>query len=321
MMGDRLPRTHRGLRWSLRSLGLGLLLVVLATQDWADLLATLRAADLLWVALTIPVFHAMVFFKVQRWRHLLRTQQVGYPPFAAYRAYLIGIFWGYVTPGRLGDFARVLYLRRDVRSPFALGLASILMDRLADLGMVVAVAAIGLLWLINSASLWLSLPGLAVITLGVLWAWSPFLSWGSRLVERLLAQDQRQFTDALARFTPGNLLLPAIYTLLAYGLYFLMCYCVGLALDLGTSYHFIAICVAAIGVAALLPLSIGGFGSREALLAGLFATQGLSTEAALAYALLFFVTVWLIPGLAGLLLWQLDPIDDLQQQMRPTPAP
>jgi hypothetical protein len=41
----------------------------------------------------------------------------------------------------------------------------------------------------------------------------------------------------------------------------------------------------------------------------LFLFQGFSEEQALAYSLLFFVTVWLIPGLTGAALWQIDPPD------------
>lgn len=309
------------LRWLLRGIGLTLLLIILAVQDWNNLWATLKTANLILLLLTIPLFHLMLVCKTWRWLLLLRTAGIRYTFLPAYRSYLVGIFIGYVTPGRLGDLVRVFYLKREQGASISAGLASIVLDRFADLAMLIFTASIGL------TALFAPIYAVGVVLLLLLlgagasaWLWGPLVRLISRLLVRRLPGDAGEnFMGAMGAYSPITLLALAPITAAAYGCYFLLCWLVALSLDLPLSYWFIATCIAAIGIAALLPISIGGFGSREALLVGLFATQQHSSEEAFAYSLLFFLAVWLIPGLTGAALWQSDPppIDQLRAAALP----
>ena len=73
----------------------------------------------------------MIAVKAMRWRLLLQAQGVEYPLGKCIEVYSIGIFWGIVTPGRLGDFVKVLYLKRHGLNVLH-GLFSVVGDRLFD---------------------------------------------------------------------------------------------------------------------------------------------------------------------------------------------
>jgi uncharacterized protein (TIRG00374 family) len=85
--------------------------------------------------LLIPV---LVFVKAYRWLLLLESDQIHYPLSRALLASWAGYTLGDVTPGRLGEFARVGYLKRDIQVPFIEGVTISIIDRIYDLFFLIA---------------------------------------------------------------------------------------------------------------------------------------------------------------------------------------
>ena len=65
-----------------------------------------------------------------------------------------------------------------------------------------------------------------------------------------------------------------------------------------------------VGLAAFLPISVAGFGTREGLLALVFAHRAVpdSLEMALAYSGLFFGFCFAVPALMGFACWLKNPL-------------
>jgi uncharacterized membrane protein YbhN (UPF0104 family) len=66
--------------------------------------------------------------RAQRWSLLLERVGVRVPAWTSYRLTLVGTFYGIVTPGRVGEFARILH----VSAPRTATLSAAIWDRVAD---------------------------------------------------------------------------------------------------------------------------------------------------------------------------------------------
>jgi uncharacterized protein (TIRG00374 family) len=250
---------------------------------------------------------------------LLRLQQLELPLPRAVLLYSSGIFLGSCTPGRLGDLAKALYLRQARGISWEKALAGSLADRLLDLGVMVVLACWALFHLKLVAGLerwwpWLvwGLAGLG----GVGWI---FALKGKRAVARavpswLRQQPFYQFARRMRLEMRGLASWAGVgalgLTLLAYLLYFSQTWMIARAQGLALSAADLSAAIVLVGLASFLPISIAGLGTREGLLIFILGHRGVpeSTEAGVAYSLLFFVTCFAFPAAVGALCWLKAPL-------------
>ncbi len=231
-----------------------------------------------------------------RWRIL--AHGIGFTTSAieCVRIYFIGMFFGLAVPSTLGaDGARTLYLGRDEPGQ-ARALSSVVFDRLIGLVTLVAVAVAALL-LGPSGDLPQGLVT-AIVAGGValLAAWglalpaARLLPEGGR-IRRLLEEDLQPY------FRDRRLLLRALLlSCIVHGIQILTQKVLTDALGLSVPLGFVAIYHPLVVLASAVPITIGGFGLREAAYAYLLPHVGIATDDAVALALLW----WAIGALGGL---------------------
>src|SRR5262245_26818868 len=120
-----------------------LVLVVWRIPDRGAILRALAAASAWPLVLAVLLNAANIHLMVMRLDVLLRTQGIHYPMGRAWASFLSSLYVGMLTPGRVGDVLRVQYLRHDLGVPYSEGLASIVMDRVCDLYVLLAFVAVG----------------------------------------------------------------------------------------------------------------------------------------------------------------------------------
>ena len=131
------------LRLGLRLLGPALLLYFLLTVNLGEVWRTLLATDPWLFLLSLLLVVPFLILKAVRWQLILRAWQIILPLREATALYCIGIFLGVVTPGQAGDAVKAWYLRKR-GYPLSTGLASVVVDRLFDVGISALLAATGL---------------------------------------------------------------------------------------------------------------------------------------------------------------------------------
>ena len=131
---------------AIRLIGLAILVFILLKIDLKATLAAL--ADLHWSYLLLAVAANLPLFglKAWRWQEMLKMQGISYPWRDAFLAFVAGLFLGLVTPGRVGEMSKALYLKQDQGVPVSVGLANVLMDRLFDLYTIMVLGTAGLIW-------------------------------------------------------------------------------------------------------------------------------------------------------------------------------
>ena len=308
------PR-RRLLRSAIRLLG-PLILVVLLWRlgDVDEVWRLMTSADLLLVGAAVLINFANIHLKVLRWRALLAARGIHYPLGRAWGAFLSSLYVGMLTPGRVGDVLRIQYLRHDEDTPYAEGLASVVMDRLCDLyvlGFMVAAAVarfssvvVGdlatIAWVgvgvVVVAPLALLVPGLAEKTMGVVYA---------RVAKDPSGLDR--FLRALRGYLGRGLLVAVPLSVLAILLTFVQGWLIARAVGLELSYIDVAALLAIGNFLGLLPVSISGVGVREAFYAVIFPSLGLSASSGVGFGLLVFVVIYVGLTLKGFVSWQIAP--------------
>ncbi len=137
------------LRFALKlALGLGILALLLYHADVEALRAAFRRINI-WVVLSLPVFYVHMFLKTLRWRAFLHGQGVRLPLGPAFGIYMNGTFLGLISPGRVGEVYRAWVLVRNKSASLGLGLASVFVDRMADLIALSILGFFGFLYLLQ----------------------------------------------------------------------------------------------------------------------------------------------------------------------------
>jgi uncharacterized protein (TIRG00374 family) len=303
----------------LRVLGLILLIVLFLRVDIKLVLQTLSEVDLVLLGLSIILIFPLIFLKAVRWRAILHSQTISMSLSEANQAYFSSLFLGFLTPGRLGEFARVFYVREGNDVPTGVALSSVLADRLFDLYALLFVGGAGLLSIqTREFQIHIFLIALGLITVPlILFLNDRTFLWVQQLGTRVGDLGRKIFSDdglligvrvGLRQLDASQFLLSIILTGIAYTVFFSQCYLLGLALSIRVGYVPIAYAIALGSLITLVPISISGLGTREAVITAYLAIVGVSPEASISFSLLVFFTFYIVGGFFGAIAWWLKPI-------------
>jgi len=284
-------RAHKALLRGL--LGLALLAAVLALADPARVLAQLRQAHIGWLLAGLAAGIASNLVSALRWRALARWLGAEVSVRDATRWYFQAIGLNALLPGAVvgGDVYRAVVLRRAGQDTAAASW-SVVLDRVSGLWMLCAIGGLGaaacapqlapvlrlpqgafVALMLGGTALWLALP----------WAVPVLLrhdraarGWLAPLRAAALRPDfARQWAGQAVASAAVQALSAAA---LAGG---------GLALGLQLPAAVWAWAIAPVFLMAALPLSVGGWGTREAAAVAALAPFGVAAPAAVGVAVVY----------------------------------
>ncbi|HEX9988777.1 MAG TPA: lysylphosphatidylglycerol synthase transmembrane domain-containing protein [Chloroflexia bacterium] len=320
----RRPASRR--TWAVRIAGTLLfagLLVVLDLQGalrLEDVLAALVRANPLLVALSIALYVPFLVVKAARWRMVNADMHMPTNWADAWRIYAIGLAAGTFTPGQAGDALKAWYLQR-MGYPLARGLGGSVLDRLFD---VAALAVLGLLGVAvygqRFAGQTPALVGLAALCLGAVafFAWSRTRTWAVNIVARRLAAVRGQGsgirnegpgaggegreTAEVWSFRPVTLVSAGLLTVASFATSIFRVWLLAAALGVWLGPLEVSGFVGLTTAAALVPVTVGGVGTRDFVAALAFAQLGRAPEEGVAVSALILLLNF-AQAVAGWLVW------------------
>jgi uncharacterized protein (TIRG00374 family) len=274
----------------------GLLAVLLSRVDLGRLWDLSRTASIAWLLAALATYFIGIVVSVWRWGILLDAQHVPIRFAARLRSFLVATFFNNFLPSNIGgDVIRI----RDTAGPAGsktLATTVVLVDRgLGLLGLVFVAAsgatlaarmsaaigpmAPGLLWGVLAAAIALAAP-VVLLPHGLGKLLRPLRAihqeWVEERIERL--------TSALARFRDAPRALGACFAgaILVQAIIVGFYWAIARALGLHVPLAHLAIVVPMSLVVQMLPMSVNGFGVREATFGFYFTRLGQPLESALA---------------------------------------
>ena len=289
-----------------------LLYFSLRKVDLHDLAARFNLGSLLWIGLAIGVMFVQIFIGVLRWREISAECGAPLEVRQAMRFNLIGTFFNQTLPSSIGGDAVRLWLVARGGAGWRAATYSIFVDRAIGLIALAIIIVASLPWsyrlitdpagrsallLVDFAAL---AGGLGFLVLGVLpWPW----------LKRWWATHHLHACAVIANrviFSWDRGPKVAVLSLLVHVLAVVIAWCVVQAIAAPVTFRQVFQLVPPVMLITMLPISIAGWGVREATMGLAFGYAGLLTNEGVNVSLLFGAVSFLV-GIFGGLVWIFSP--------------
>jgi len=311
LVSARSPSLQRIRRWLPRLLGIALSVVAIAVVGPRKVVIGLGAANPWLVAIAAVAVFPLLAPKARRWQIILADFGIALPWRDAFRFYAIGLWAAIVTPGQLGDGLKAWYVQSRGGN-LAPALASVIVDRLFDVLMLLGAASVGVAiygsvfgaqFVVVGALTLVTVCGIAVAARPALRRWAATLLPSAARVRigrlRWVAAVQDAHLSGVSLLRAFGWSVASFATTLA------RIYLCFRAVDVHLP---IMTFVAVVGLSSLAGLlSVSGIGTRDWALIALLGRDGIAHDTALAasFLILFLNLTNIVPGLIA---WYRDPV-------------
>lgn len=275
------------------------ILLVIDKVGWNEIAKSLKTIR---YGLVIALVYSLVFtfLRALKWYYLVsRGARGGAPVPAAIKSYFVGMMGGLLTPGRVGEVARVVFLEQYRKSLIVYLTA---LDRAFDIAAASILALPGLYYFTNAAIVTGALIVPALMTAGLFFPHYP-ARWLNRLLARsgkfpVMRERLGFIENQVAAIIPGFKIKFLGFTFLCYAIVIVQFYW------LVTNYYPCRLWMAAltqplIMLTNIMPITIAGLGIREGAAAVLLAPFGIPRAAALSSAFMLFLLNTALPAIIG----------------------
>lgn len=277
--------------------GLILFVFLISKVGWSETLRSIQKISFIHLFIVVGIFWIAFYIKSVRWRIISKSFGITLSGYTAFKVFFIGLFLANITPGKLGDFGRLFYIR-DQLSDMKIGWSSLIMDRIFDLFCLAIFSLIGLVYYQVNFSI-LRLPDNFLVI--ILWV---IILFGLTL---LLLKFRQKIKEVITpwwvifnshslnyKYTFSAIGLTCLSMILIYGMFNYVAF----AMEIPVNHLGLFLGAFILGILTLLPITILGIGVRETSLVFIFQLYGLSSEDAIAISLILFLLqlISLIPG-------------------------
>ncbi|MDD2753508.1 MAG: lysylphosphatidylglycerol synthase transmembrane domain-containing protein [Candidatus Portnoybacteria bacterium] len=268
-------------------IGLAIFVWVMKDINFAELVKIIPNINIWYYILALVLYLPVALLKSYRWKKILEIQGIVYSFKDAFYIYNSSLLLGLVTPGRIGDASKVLYLKKDNRS-FGQAVFGVLFDKVSDLVFVALFLAITFPFLPLVPRLAVNYPALFQFSLLVGGSAIILFSFVYFKKNSRLRQLTLRTIEELKKFKIKDDLYLLILTAFTWFIYFFMIYLIAVSVGINSQigFFYLAFSAALITLAALLPISVLGIGTREAALLFFLLPLGLNKETIVLFSLL-----------------------------------
>ena len=291
------------IHWSLllNLVGIIILIVVLIRIDIVKTFRILLGSDRFFFSMALLLTLITNFIRSWRWNYLMRLQKIKYSLTKSFIMFMGGLYMGLVTPGRIGEFFRAFYLKKDGLS-FGKSFLSIILDRVIDFGVLFIFGYLSLFIFkefFKKQIMFISILLGAVLIIVVLIAFNKSiikkiirLLFNLYFPKKYREKFKFNFYDMYADLKSLNIkeiIYLTIWTILLWVMYYVVGYLLSLSLGINVPFLYIIAFITLTSFVTLIPLSISGIGTREASMIFLFSIIDIEKEKAVAFSLSIFL--------------------------------
>lgn len=277
-----------------------LLFIIVFTKinptDLAEILISLNSFYFFIALVLVP---SLYIIRTYRWNLLLESISIHKPFNDLFKIIVIGVFYGLLTPGKIGEFGRAYHLN-EAKSTI---IPTILIEKIIDILVLVLLSGLTLTFFFSEHSTLV----ITVIFLGVMTAIGTILLTNRRFICFFMKLIKVP-TESIERFSETCLGLlknkditskALFYTLN----YYVINYLIGVFILLSLGVDWIAvITLPIILLLGNIPITFSGLGLRESVATLTFILLGFGGVQGFSFSLLLFVMITLLPGIIGYML-------------------
>jgi uncharacterized membrane protein YbhN (UPF0104 family) len=204
-----------------------------------------------------------------------------------------------IVPARLGDFIRMLILRHEDRAPYSRGLSSLVVERVFDIVTVAILGALAIPFVLNVPPVFLIAIGIGLAAGAVFFvaiALTGSRTHPNRYIAFLLATlDEVRAASLNVR----SVTTFAVISILIWLFDVLVCIGVVRMLNLEIAFPLVLLAIVIGNLVKAVPITPGGLGTYEAVMATAFALGGIAPDAAILVAIIDHLIKNLVTAIGG----------------------
>lgn len=259
--------------------------------------------------LTIP----LLFLRNAAWQLILREQKIQVGFFRSLKIYLIGVFYGSITPGYYGQLMRVPYLKEKTGEPFGKLFINTIIETFVHTFSLYGMMIIGALLVVGTLPELLPITIAWILCLAFITAYFVKRERGEKLFKILInyiipkkvKPHFNAFVDTFYIDFPRfkAMILPFVLGIFTWIIVFSQEYMILLGLGLQIPYFAFLLLFPIANTAGFIPITFAGLGTREFTAIFIFTTLfQVAGEQILVLSLVGFIVTDLFLGFLGFLL-------------------
>ncbi len=288
-------------------IGIILFIYILIKLDISEIINEIKNADLFFLIVAFIFVAMSLLIQTLKWFVIAQKQKIKIPFFESFKVNLITNFYSLVTPSKIGSLVRINYLKKyskNVGKP----ISNFVLDKIMDLSSIFFMAIIFSIIFRNRLNFIPIEIFIIVFLLMVLFTFifvnkkrSAFMLrfFYKKTIPKKLQEKTKLTFNSFYENMPKkrDFVLFFILNIWTWINIYAITFFVGKSLGIELSFlYFLAILP--IGtLVAMIPISIGGLGTREAVLIKLFGLFGISATKVFSMSIISLVIVSFIPSI------------------------
>lgn len=299
-------------------IGLTLFVVILSRMNLEEIFQNISNIKPVYLITAILLLIPSLIIKTLCWNYIMRRQGIKYDLKDSFLMYCSGLYIGIVTPGRMGEITKALYLKKDGHS-MGKSLVGAILDRLSDFAFLLIFTFLGSLFFLNVIYKQILIFLIIILILLVLL----FILFKIGLIKFVIKKifyifipqkyqkswkiNFQDFINDLKIYKFKNYLIIFIISALSWFFYYIQMYILSKGINIDLPFLYFAIAITIAGFITLIPISISGIGTRDAALLLLFSPFLIAKEKIIVLSALI-LSISIIAALVGLICWTIKPI-------------
>jgi len=294
-------------------IGLVLFIYTIHQLDISTITISFLSINPVFILLIIPLTLPRILLRNYAWKRILDEQKIFVPYWTSMKIFLIGYFYGTITPGYLGQLMRIPYLKEYTGQPYGKLFINSTIETIVHTFSMYVMILFGAFLVLQKFPelLFIAIAWIVVLSLILFF----FLKkergeWFFRIIIRFFIPKSfkrylNQFCETFYQEFPRvkTLLFPLFIGFFTWIIIFSQEYILVIALDIQIPYHYFLFLFPLANLVAFIPITLAGFGTRELTAVILFTTLfAVSGENIFVVSILGFILTDLFTGFIGFLI-------------------
>lgn len=292
-------------------IGLVLFIFILYKVGIFEIVKNLQNINLIYLPIIFFFSFILMLPATYKLKYILSKQGMNVGFLELLKLTFMGLYYGLITPGRIGYFTKIYYLKKSLNKKFSEVMPSVFIDRVLDFFVLICIGFIGSFLLLDKF-LNTSFFILIVLFGFVLSFWIFYNKKRTSFIlkhlykifiplkfKSIVKENFNSLYDNLPK--KRYLILPILLTLLDWVFYFSAIFFIAVSLGIKINYLLFIFIYSIVIIISLLPISLAGFGIREGGAVVILSSFGIGSNDAVLLSLLSFLLMDFIWAFLGFL--------------------
>lgn len=254
-------------------IGFFILAYIIYSLDVEKIITSFLSIDPVYILYSLLLTIPLLLIRNVTWQIILKEQKIFIGFFYTLKIYLIGVFYGSITPGFSGQIMRVPYLKEKTQEPYGKLFINTIIETFVHSFSLYGMMIIGAILVIGTIPELLPITFSVFLVFCLLAVYFSKKEWGEKffkiliqaLIPKKLKHHLNAFVGSFYRDFPRfhRMILPYILGIITWIIVFSQEYLILLGLGLEIPYFMFLLLFPIANVAGFIPITFSGLGTRE----------------------------------------------------------